>query len=92
MIHQVEIGGSEAGVDHRINAGTHDDPVCSASAMQVGSGLWNYSGRKLCPGGTADCELWMGPPAEWKEFDLYQPTVTPTPLPTPTPTIIYITR
>ena len=81
MVHQIEIGGTEPGRDYRIHGGTYDDPGCGASALQVGRGLWNYSGRKLCADNSENCELWMGPPARWKSFDLFRPTVTPVSVP-----------
>ena len=77
MVHQVEIGGTGPGLDYRLDSGPFDTPGCRPSGTQVGSGLWNYSGRIVCPGGSANCAAWMGPPAQWKEFDIFRPTVTP---------------
>ena len=86
MVHHVEIGGTGPGLDYRIHDGPHDDPSCSVRENQITTGDWNPSGRPLCPDGTENCQLWMGPPAEWKHFDIFRPTVTPTPVPTATPT------
>lgn len=80
MVHQIEIGGTEPGKDYRIHSGSYDAPACDASRLQVEDGLWNYSERKFCPDNSENCELWMGPPAKWKSFDLFQPTVTPAPV------------
>ncbi len=84
MVHQIEIGGTAPGLDYRIHSGSYDTPGCAASSAQVDRGLWNYSEWKGCPAGDENCELWMGPPSRWKEFDLFRPTVTPVP-PTPGP-------
>ena len=78
MIHKIEIGGNETGADYRL--GPVSSP-CSSRSADVGAGLWNPSGRAICPGGGVNCEAWMGPPAEWREFKLVHPTVTPTPTP-----------
>ena len=79
MVHQIEIGGTGPGLDHRLDSGPFDMPGCEPDGAQVDRGLWNYSERKLCPDGTENCALWMGPPAKWKAFDLFRPTVTPAP-------------
>lgn len=81
MIHQVEIGDTGPGKDYRVvdDGFSYDSPGCTAAGSQIGAGHWNYSERKLCPDGDANCALWMGPPAKWKSFDLLRITATPTP-------------